>query len=78
MKALNIKEARAHLSELVDRAEKGETVIIMRHGKAVAELCPRRRAAGVLPSLKEFRAEVKQPSRGLSRTVLDSRRKERF
>jgi len=35
---VNIAEAKAHLSELVARAEAGETVQISRRGKPVAQL----------------------------------------
>ncbi len=34
----NMHEAKTRLSELVAAAERGETVIIQRHGKPVAEL----------------------------------------
>lgn len=40
MDGINIAEAKAHFSELVDRAEAGETVEIMRRGKPVARLVP--------------------------------------
>ena len=40
MTRMNLAEAKAHLSELVTRAEAGETVEIMRHGKIVARLVP--------------------------------------
>lgn len=33
-------EAKARLSELIDRAEAGETVVITRHGRPVARLVP--------------------------------------
>jgi prevent-host-death family protein len=54
-------DAKTHLSELLDRAEKGETITITRHGKPVAKLVPandeaaraRRRAA--IEKLKELR-----------------------
>ena len=36
---VNLAEAKAHLSELVLRAEAGETVQISRRGKPVAQLC---------------------------------------
>jgi prevent-host-death family protein len=35
---VNLAEAKAHLSELVTRAETGETVQISRRGKPVAQL----------------------------------------
>lgn len=37
---LNIYEAKTRLSELVDRAEKGEEIIISRAGRPVARLVP--------------------------------------
>jgi prevent-host-death family protein len=36
----NLHEAKAHLSELLNRVEAGETVIICRRNKPVAELKP--------------------------------------
>jgi prevent-host-death family protein len=38
MDPVNLAEAKAHLSELVARAEAGETIQISRRGKAVAQL----------------------------------------
>jgi prevent-host-death family protein len=38
MKTVNLAEAKAHLSELVERAAAGETVCITRRGKPVAQL----------------------------------------
>lgn len=38
MDAINLADAKAHLSELVDRVEAGETIDIRRRGKTVARL----------------------------------------
>ncbi len=35
---VNIHEAKTHLSKLLERVEKGETIVIARAGKPVAEL----------------------------------------
>ena len=40
MEDVSIAEAKAHFSELVERAEGGETVRITRRGKLVARLVP--------------------------------------
>ena len=40
---VNIREAKAQLSRLLELVEQGETVIIARHGKPVAELVRVRR-----------------------------------
>ena len=44
MEAVNLADAKAHLSELVDRAEAGETVEILRRGKPAARLAPAKAA----------------------------------
>ncbi len=37
---IGIFEAKTHLSELIDKVEKGQTFVITRRGKKVAELRP--------------------------------------
>jgi len=40
MKQIQLSIAKAKLSELVDEVERGETVVITRHGKPVARIVP--------------------------------------
>ena len=40
METVNIHEAKTHLSKLVERAERGERIVIARAGKPIAELGP--------------------------------------
>lgn len=40
MSTIGAYEAKTHLSELLDRVERGETLTITRHGKPVALLGP--------------------------------------
>lgn len=40
MTRYSVAEAKARLSELIDRAEKGEGVVITKHGRPVAEIRP--------------------------------------
>ena len=56
MDVVNLADAKAHLSELVDRVEAGESIDITRRGKPVARLTsvtkPRKQIdAGLLQSL---------------------------
>lgn len=44
---VSIKEAKDRFSELVRSTERGERVIITRHGEEVAELCPPQRTGGL-------------------------------
>jgi prevent-host-death family protein len=78
MLTVNIKDARACLGRLVDKAERGETVVIMRHGKRSARLVPMPVRPKGLPSLSEFRAAIAAPRTGLAATVIAARREERF
>ena len=78
MRTMNVKEARACLSMLIDGAERGETVVITRHGKQSARLGPMPARAKGLPSLSEFRSGIVPPRTGLSKAVVASRREERF
>ncbi len=48
---MNVRDAKAHLSELVVRAERGEDVVIARAGRPVVRLVPlaaRRRTFGTM------------------------------
>ena len=40
MKEVQASVAKARLAELLDEVERGETVVITRHGKAIARLVP--------------------------------------
>ena len=52
MQAINLADAKTHLSELVDRAEAGDSIEITRRGKPVAKLSaitrPRKRIDAAL------------------------------
>ena len=59
MEKVQLHDAKARLSELVDRAQSGEEVVISRHGKAVAKLvgyAPKRarRLGGILRGKIKF------------------------
>ena len=40
MREIQSSEAKAHLPQLLDEVERGETLIITRHGRAIARLVP--------------------------------------
>jgi prevent-host-death family protein len=48
-------EAKARLSSLLDAVENGQSVVITRRGKAIAELVPRRSVRDLLPQLQSLR-----------------------
>ena len=58
MRAINLAEAKAHLSALVSKAQNGEETIIMRRGEPVAKLVPVAAPKKTLRSLSDFRATL--------------------
>lgn len=40
MREIQASEAKAHLAQILDEVERGETVVITRHGRAIARLVP--------------------------------------
>lgn len=76
MVTVNLARAKAHLSELLDRVEAGEEVVITRHGRPVAHISPaaRPRQPLRLQALAEFRASMprlRRPSAELLREARD-------
>jgi prevent-host-death family protein len=56
---VGVYEAKTHLAALLERVEKGETIVITRHGRPVARLAPveekRMTPAEAIAAIKEFR-----------------------
>jgi prevent-host-death family protein len=75
---INLADAKAHLSELVDRAEAGETIDIVRRGKLAARLVPPEKTtqpidiAG-LRALREKQPYQSESGADLVREMRDSR-----
>jgi prevent-host-death family protein len=78
MLEISAKEARAKLSSLLKRVEKGGEIMLLRRGKKVARLVPAEKTREKLPSLKEFRASIRLKGTSLSADVIRAREKERF
>lgn len=79
MGAINLADAKAHLSELVDRVEAGDSIDITRRGKPVARLTavtvPRKRIdAALLQSLTATMAPQAQSAVDLVRSMRDGDR----
>lgn len=63
MQTLSLSDFRAHVSEMLDLVERGETVRILRHGKPVAELVPVQSEAEEAPSyLQPFEPVMPLPA----------------
>ena len=78
MVTVNLTQAKAHLSELLDKVETGEEIVITRRGRAVAQISPATSPKKPLPlrDLAEFRAtmpRLRRPSTELLSEVRDER-----
>jgi prevent-host-death family protein len=69
MKTISLAEAKTHLSELLDRVQAGEEVLVTRHGRPVARIQGAKRRSAPFRSLADFRAGLK-PSRVSSAALL--------
>ncbi len=75
---VSVKEARNKISELLDRTQKGEEILISRRGKKVARLVPVDTSEKRLPDLSNFRSSIAVRGTSLSQTVIDARDMERY
>jgi prevent-host-death family protein len=81
MAEISVAEAKAHLSEILNRVESGESIVITRRGKAVANVTPvvakpvppRRPIAEVLAELAEFRSRQKPMERSGAELIREMR-----
>jgi len=76
MVTVSLVQAKAHLSELLDKVEAGEEVVVTRHGRAVARILSALRPKQPLPldDLAAFRATMpclRRPSADLLREARD-------
>lgn len=60
MREIQASDAKVHLPQILDEVERGETVIITRHGRAIARIVPeaQRRQAEIdqaIGAIKELR-----------------------
>ncbi|HEX2227099.1 MAG TPA: type II toxin-antitoxin system Phd/YefM family antitoxin [Candidatus Binatia bacterium] len=69
MKTLSFTEFRKRASEVFTLVEKGETVLVIRHGKPVAKIVPAD-AEETIPSWKRSGFRLIQPGASLSRAIL--------
>ena len=80
MESINLADAKAHLSELVDRAEAGEAVTILRRGRPAAQLTavstPRKKID--LRELRALTAGMKPSGSSAARLIRELRDDARY
>ncbi|MGC1779412.1 MAG: type II toxin-antitoxin system prevent-host-death family antitoxin [Xanthobacteraceae bacterium] len=65
MREIQASDAKAHLPSLLDDVERGETLVITRHGKPIARIVPepddrREKIDRVIAEINEFRRSMPQ------------------
>ncbi|MEH6675749.1 type II toxin-antitoxin system Phd/YefM family antitoxin [Phenylobacterium sp.] len=80
MSAVSLADAKAHLSELVDRVESGESIEITRRGKRVARLTTtdRPRKAISLAALQALTLATPPPTQDAADLIRGMRDGERY
>jgi prevent-host-death family protein len=75
MKQVQASQAKTHLLELLDEVEKGETVVITRHGKPIARLVPdeEQRRADIRRAIEEIKEIRKHTKPATVEEILDWR-----
>ena len=77
MVTVTLVEAKAHLSELLDKVEAGEQVVITRHGKPVANVSPIAKPKLPFGSRAAFRARMPKLKEPLTETLRKLRDEQR-
>jgi prevent-host-death family protein len=73
MKTVSFTEFRRNASQVLNLVEKGESIRILRHGKAVARIVPANGREG-RPAWKRPGLRLVRPGVSLSKAVLEERR----
>jgi prevent-host-death family protein len=73
MVTVTFVEAKAHLSNLLDRIESGEEIVITRHGRAVAQLSSVSPPKKAVRSLAAFRAKMPRWSKASDKLLRAAR-----
>ena len=76
MKSVSFTEFRRHASGLFSRVQEGETLVILRHGRPIAEITPVSEDEGKAPSWKRPGLRLVAKGARLSTAILEGRKRE--
>jgi prevent-host-death family protein len=76
MRTVTFTEFRKHASGLLSEVEKGGTLLVLRHGKPIAEILPTSREGREIPSWKRPGLRLIGTGAGLSAAILEERKRE--
>ena len=70
MKTINFTEFRSRASDLMSEVEGGETILVLRHGRPIAEVSP---VVGAAPSWKQPALRLASRGGGLASAIIGER-----
>ena len=73
MKTVTLTEFRNSASGMFTEVENGETLVVLRHGRPIAEVSPIRRDASGRPSWKKPALRLTTQGEILSRAIIEER-----
>ena len=73
MRTINFTEFRSNASLLLSEVEKGEIVLILRHGKPIAQISPPEKKNNGIPSWKRSGLRLLTTGKDLSSAILEER-----
>ena len=77
IKTVTLTEIRSNASGMLSRVEPGETLVVLRHGRPIAEVSPITKPSGEsTPSWKRSALRLSTKGRGLSSAILEDRARE--
>lgn len=76
MKTVTLTEFRSHASGMLTEVEHGETLIVLRHGRPIAEVSPVSDRFDRQPSWKRPALRLSTKGAGLSSAILEERERE--
>lgn len=75
-RTVTFTEFRKHASELLSAVEGGETLVVLRHGRPIAEISPPSSEHGTTPSWKKPGLRLAVTGASLSAAILQERSRE--
>jgi len=73
MTTVTLTDFRSHASGMLTRVEHGETLVVLRHGRPIAEVSPVIKQDDALPSWKKHALRLSTKGAGLSSAILEER-----
>jgi prevent-host-death family protein len=73
MTTVTLTDFRSHASGMLTRVEHGETLVVLRHGRPIAEVSPVIKKDSSQPSWKRQALRLSTKGAGLSSAILEDR-----